>query len=71
VGLKDRRKVVRIGGSTAITLPPKLAKGKEASLAADRLILLDPRGELSEDDLLEFLETYVEPNLWEWLKKKK
>jgi hypothetical protein len=39
-------------------------------MAADRLVLMDPRGEIDPEDLLEFLETYIEPNLWAWIKEK-
>jgi len=70
-GLKDRRKIFKTSKYTrAITLPSKLKVGKVASLAADRLILVDPRGEIDADSLLEFLEKYIEPNLWDWLREK-
>jgi len=46
-------------------------KGKEATLAANRLMLVDPRGEIHEDDLLEFLERVIEPKLWPWLEEKR
>ena len=71
MGLKDTRKIFKTSKYTkALTLPSKLKVGKFASIAADRLLLIDPRGEISEDDLLEFLEKYVEPNFWNWLKEK-
>ena len=71
MGLKDRRANVKHGQySRALVLPAKIAKGKESTLAANRLILVDPRAEISEDDLLEFLEKYVEPQFWPWLKEK-
>jgi len=70
MGIKNRRKIIRVGNSEAITLPPNLAKGKEASFAASRLIIIDPRGEVNEDDLLDFLENNIEPVFWEWLKRK-
>jgi len=69
LGLKDTRKIFRTSQYTkAITLPSKLKIGKVATLAADRLILIDPRGEIPEDKLLEFLERFVEPNFWVWLE---
>jgi hypothetical protein len=72
VGLKARRVNHPHGKySTALILPAGLKMGKESTLAADRLILVDPRGEISEDDLLEFLESYVEPNFWAWYLRKK
>lgn len=72
MGLKDRRKNLRHGlYSTAIVLPAKIKKGETSTLAAGRLILIDPRGEISEDDLLEFLERFVEPEFWSWFQQKK
>ena len=71
MGIKDRRANIKHGQySQALVLPSKLKKGKESTLAANRLILVDPRGEITEDDLLEFLETYIEPNFWLWIKSK-
>lgn len=71
MGLKDRRSNNPQGKySTALILPAMIVKGKQSTLAANRLILVDPRGEISEDDLLEFLERYIEPQFWPWLKEK-
>jgi len=72
MGLKDRRSNHPHGRySTALVLPANIEKGKESTLAANRLILVDPRAEISPDDLLEFLETYVEPFFWSWYLKKR
>ena len=71
MGIKDRRSKIKHGRySQALVLPSRLKKGRESTLAANRLILVDPRGEITEDDLLEFLETYIEPNFWLWIKSK-
>ena len=71
MGLKDTRKIFKTSKYTrAVTLPSKLKIGDVATLAADRIIIIDPRGEISEDELLEFLERFVEPALWSWLKKQ-
>jgi len=71
LGIKDKRAVLKLAKySRAVTIPAKLKTGDFATLAADRLILLDPRGEITKEDLLEFLEKYVEPNFWPWIKKK-
>jgi len=71
MGFKDRRANNPSGKySSALILPAKIAKRKESTLAANRLILVDPRGEICEDDLLEFLEQHVEPIFWPWLGKK-
>lgn len=72
MGIKGRRKNTSISQySTILTIPASLEKGKESTLAANRLILLDPRGEIHEKYLLEFLEDYVEPNFWPWYREKK
>jgi len=71
LGLKDRRANIKHGQySRALVLPAKIKKGEESTLAANRLILVDPRGEISEDDLLEFLERFIEPEFWPWVKEK-
>ena len=65
MGMKDRRTNLKHGKySTAIILPAILEKGKTSTLAADRLILIDPRGEIPEKELLSFLEEFIEPNFW-------
>jgi hypothetical protein len=68
MGLKSRRKIWTVGGSKALSIPRELKHGKEATLAANRFIFLDPRGEISEDDLLSFLEEHIEPQIWPWLQ---
>jgi hypothetical protein len=71
MGLKDRRSNIKHGKySLALVLPATIEKGQQSTLAANRLVLLDPRGEINEKDLLEFLETFVEPNFWPWYTKK-
>jgi hypothetical protein len=72
MGIKDKRSNMKWGRySTALVLPALIEKGKESTLAADRLIILDPRGEIPEDDLLEFLENFIEPRFWPWLKEQR
>ena len=71
MGIRDKRSNIKHGRySTALVLPANIEKGAESTLAANRLVLVDPRGEISERDLLEFLETYIEPNFWPWIKEK-
>jgi len=71
MGLKDRRNNIKHGKySLALVLPATIEKGQQSTLAANRLLLLDPRGEINEKDLLEFLETYIEPNFWPWYQRK-
>lgn len=71
LGIKDRRSNIPHGKySKALVLPASIEKGDESTLAANRLMLVDPRGEISEVDLLEFLEKYIEPKFWSWIKEK-
>lgn len=73
MGLAARRRVTPRGAkgtSKSIVIPSKLKAGEIATIAANRLMIVDPRGEISEDDLLQFLEKFVEPNFWSWIKTK-
>jgi hypothetical protein len=73
MGLATRRRVTlrgAKGASKSIVIPSKLKAGETATIAADRLMIVDPRGEIGEDDLLQFLEKFVEPNFWSWIKTK-
>jgi len=71
MGVKDRRANIKHGQySRALVLPAAIEKGDESTLAADRLILVDPRGEISETDLLRFLEEIIEPQFWSWFAKR-
>ena len=71
MGLKARRVNSPHGKySKTMIIPAALKAGKESTIAANRLMLVDPRGEIPEDDLLEFLEEHVEPVFWPWLKEK-
>jgi hypothetical protein len=72
MGLKAKRSNIKHGKySRALILPANLQIGETSTLAANRLLIIDPRGEIEENDLLEFLENYVEPNFWPWLQKKR
>lgn len=71
MGMKDKRSNIKHGKySSVLVLPASIEKGEQSTLAANRLILVDPRGKIPENDLLEFLEVYIEPNFWPWVKKK-
>jgi len=73
MGLATRRRVTPRGArgtSRSIVIPSKLKSGKVATIAANRLMIVDPRGEIHEDDLLQFLEKFVEPDFWSWVKTK-
>ena len=67
--MRDTRKVIKIGDSNAITIPSQLKVGENCTLAASRLVLIDPRGEISPENLEKFVETYIDPVFWEWQKK--
>ena len=56
--------------SKAMILPAFLEIGRESSIAGNRLILSDPRGEISEEMLLEFYEKHVEPILWQYFRQQ-
>jgi hypothetical protein len=69
--IKSRRKNYQLGGSKAVTYPSGIIVGEEASIAGNRLLLIDPRGEIGEDELLEFMEKHVEPAFWSWWEGRK
>lgn len=71
LGISDTRTVLKTGKySKAVTIPSKIKTGETATIAGNRLIIMDPRGEIPESDLLEFLEAYIEPNFWNWIQTK-
>ena len=72
MALAVRRKNRRIGPSSDfLNIPKPIEVGVESTIAANRLILADPRGEISERDLLEFLEDHIEPAFWKWWEARK
>lgn len=71
MGLSDRRRVQKVGKfSRSITLPAKLKVAETVTMATGRLVVVDPLGEIDPEDLLEFMQTYIDPNLWVWIKEK-
>lgn len=70
MGIQTKRKVIDIGGSRYVAVPSGLRVGGEASIAGNRILLIDPRGEIDATLLLDFMEEYVEPYFWKWLAKK-
>lgn len=71
--MRSTRKIVKVGGSLAITIPSVLehaGKGQLVTLAANRLMLCDLRGEFSEGDLAELLES-LEPRIWRKVERRK
>lgn len=62
LGLKAKRSNLKIGAhSRAMIIPAQLEIGDESTIAANRLGLVDFRGVIPEKDLLEFLESHIEP----------
>jgi len=53
-----------------MTYPSDVIIGEEASVVGNRLLLIDPRGEIDENDLLEFMERHIEPAFWKWWEQK-
>jgi hypothetical protein len=71
MGLTDRRKIHKEGRfSKSVILPAGLRTGEYATLAADRLVLIDPRGEIPPDVLLDLMEKHLEPIIWSGLTNK-
>lgn len=70
--IKARRANMKVGPhSRGMIIPAQLEIGKTSTIVADRLLLADIRGEISENDLLEFYEEHIEPRFWEWYNKKR
>lgn len=72
MGFAVKRKNHRIGRSSDyLNIPKPIVAGKESTIAANRLILADPRGDIPENDLLVFMERHVEPAFWEWYESSR
>lgn len=72
MGFAVKRRNHRIGKSSDfLNIPKPIIAGVESTIAANRLILADPRGEIPEADLLEFMESYVEPVFWRWHSERR
>jgi len=67
--ISDTRRNMKVGNSIAVSLPAALEKGANSTMACNRLVLLDPRGQIPPSELLAFLEEVVERRLWAWLKR--
>lgn len=67
-----RRKNRTIGKvSRFLNIPMPVIAGVESTIVVDRIILADPRGEIPEMELQEFMEEHVEPAFWAWMQKRK
>jgi hypothetical protein len=71
MAFKVRRRVFKIGGSKACTLPKESQIGKSTTMACgSRLILADTTGQFHEDDLLRFVIEVMEPMFWDWWRQE-
>lgn len=68
--LKCRRRNYRLGGSKAMTYPGDAVVGEEATIAGNRILIVDPRGEIDENELAEFMENHVEPSFRRWWTRR-
>jgi len=54
-----------------MTIPAGIVVGEESTIAAGRLLLIDPKGEIDEKELLAFYEEMIEPTFFSWLEARK
>jgi len=72
MAIKATRSNLRLGEhSRAMIIPAQLNVGERSTISANRLLLADVSGKISEDELLEFMEEHVEPAYWKWIEEKK
>jgi hypothetical protein len=57
--------------SRFLNIPMPVLAGEESTIVAGRIIVADPRGEIPESELQEFMEEFVEPVFWVWMQKRK
>ena len=55
--------------SQALIPPGRLEIGEKFTIAIDRLILVD-QTEISEDDILDFLEKLIESSFRKWIRRQ-
>ena len=74
MGVVETSKIYRLGDksnpSRLVRLPRSLKIGEKATMAGDRLLLLDPRGEIAPELLLDFFEKEVEYRFWKWMEER-
>jgi hypothetical protein len=63
---RKRRRIYNLNGLRAVPLPDGTPVGEMASVAGDRLFLIDPEGELEPDELLNLMRQ-IEPGIWQRL----
>ena len=75
IAIKSRLYEIKDKEGKTLTRLVRLPKGikveKDISIAGGRLLLMDPRGEIDENELREFFEQEVEPRYWAWITAKR
>jgi len=76
MGVKFRRAVYEFKGrsgarSKALSIPPETVTENEHTGAIDYLVLSDPRGQIPEEVLHQWLEEVIEPLRIRWLEENK
>jgi len=56
--------------SQALIPPGRLEIGEKSTIATDRLILVDQQTEIGEDDILDFLEKFIESSFRKWVRRQ-
>ena len=64
------RKIYNLNGLRVVPLPNGTPVGKMASVAGDRLFLVDPEGDFEPEELLELVKN-LEPDIWKRLESRK
>ncbi len=70
--IADHRNTFKIGSSRAVTIPKRCRIGTAVTMAGDdRLILVDTKGQIHEDDLLKFFIECVQPMFLDWWRMQR
>ncbi len=66
-----RQQLHGVGDSDMLIIPALIEKAKTVSMAVERLMLVDPIGEATPDQLASILREVVEPYFYRMLDAKK
>ncbi|KXA95804.1 hypothetical protein AKJ65_00620 [candidate division MSBL1 archaeon SCGC-AAA259E19] len=65
--LAVRRKNREVAGhSNYLNIPKPIEVGEESTIVVGPLLLADPKGEISKDELKDFFEEIVAPTWYQW-----
>lgn len=70
MAIKASRKNIHLCRSRAVVIPAQLEIGEKSTMAANRIALVDFRGRIPPEKLLDFLEKEVEPRFWKWFEEE-